>query len=188
MDLKEVDKIVHECNKCSDLVEKFPDSETIYLGSNNDIVLLGEAPANNGWRKSHMLWKDINGKVLPSGVVLQKLFCLINRDIFKTTFLEAIKCYPVSRKNIKVCSKNCKHIMMKQLKILNPKVVIPLGEAPTRMLLDFEFKKFGDVVGKVFDVDNFKVVPIYHPSPVSPMSYKGNIPIMNTLKEILKDT
>ena len=48
-----------------------------------------------------MLWKDITGKVLPSGVVLQELFDIINRDIFETTFLESVKCYPVERKNLK---------------------------------------------------------------------------------------
>ncbi len=42
-----------------------------------------------------------NGKVLPSGVVLQKLFDIIDRNIFETTFLEAVKCYPLIRKNLK---------------------------------------------------------------------------------------
>ena len=51
--------------KIHKLVEKFPNSNTVYLGKDNDIVLIGEAPANNGWRKSKMLWKDVNGKVLP---------------------------------------------------------------------------------------------------------------------------
>ena len=184
-DLKKIDELVHECSSCGEIVEKFPNSTTVYLGDDNDLVIIGEAPANNGWRKSHMLWKDINGKVLPSGVVLQKLFDIINRDIFKTTFLEAVKCYPVERKNLKVCSKNCKYIMMKQLSILKPKVIITLGEAPTRILLDKDFKKFGDVVGNVYEIDDFKVIPIYHPSPVSPLSYKGNIPIFEKIKDLI---
>lgn len=184
-ELKKIDELVHKCSSCGDYVEKFPDNTTVYLGENNDLVIIGEAPANNGWRKSHMLWKDMNGKVLPSGVVLQKLFCIIGRDIFKTTFLEAVKCYPVERKNLKLCSKNCKHIMMKQLELLNPKVIITLGEAPTRILLNLDFKKFGDVVGNIYEIDDFKVIPIYHPSPVSPMSYKGNIPIFEKIKDLI---
>ena len=59
--LQRVDQEVYQCTLCQNFVEKFPNSNTVYLGKNNDIVLIGEAPANNGWRKSHMLWKDING-------------------------------------------------------------------------------------------------------------------------------
>lgn len=184
-ELKCVDEIVYKCNSCGNYVEKFESCSTVYLGKDNDLVIIGEAPANNGWRKSKMLWRDPSGKVLPSGIVLQRLFDIINRDIFETTFLEAIKCYPLERKNLKICAKNCKHIMMDQLKILKPKIVITLGEAPTRILLDLEFKKFGDVVGNIYDINDFKVIPIYHPSPVSPYCYKGNEPIFEKLKDLI---
>lgn len=181
-ELLKIDKLVHDCKKCINLVEKFPEEKTVFLGKNNDIVLIGEAPANNGWRKSHMLWRDINGKLLPSGVILQKLFDIIDKNILEITFLEAVKCYPKERKNLKVCSNNCKKIMLKQLEILKPELVITLGEFPTRVLLEFSFSKFGDVVGKIYDINGYKVLPIYHPSPISPKSYKGNVPIFEKLK------
>lgn len=183
--LTKIDERVHGCKSCGKLVEKFPNDATVYLGKNHDIVLVGEAPANNGWRKSHKLWCDVNGKVLPSGVILQRLFDIIDRNIFDTTFLESVKCYPLERKSLKICSKNCKDIMLEQLKILNPKLVITLGEFPTRNLLNFKFNKFGDVVGKLYEVDGFKVLPIYHPSPISPKSYKGNLPVFMKLKEYM---
>ena len=181
--LQKIDKEVYRCTLCQNLVEKFPNSNTVFLGNNNDIVLIGEAPANNGWRKSYMLWKDINGKVLPSGVILQKLFDIFNKDIFETTFLESVKCFPIERKNLKICSKNCKQIMEKQLEILQPRLIITLGEFPTRNLLNFKFKKFQEVVGNIYEVNGYKILPIYHPSPISPKSYKGNIPIFNSLKD-----
>ena len=183
--LKQVDEKVFKCNACNKLVDKFTNDTTIFIGKNNDIVLVGEAPANNGWRKSHKLWKDINGKVLPSGVVLQKLFNIIDRDIFETTFLESIKCYPLERKNLKTCSKNCKNIMLEQLRILNPKLIFTLGEFPTRNLLNFKFNKFAEVVGNVYEVNGYKILPIYHPSPISPKSYIGNVPIFEKLRDML---
>ncbi len=183
--LKQVDEKVYFCKSCDKLVDKFSNDATVFLGKDNNIVLVGEAPANNGWRKSHKLWKDVNGKVLPSGVVLQKLFDIIDRDIFETTFLESVKCYPLERKNLETCSKNCKNIMLKQLRILNPKLIITLGEFPTRNLLDFEFKKFADVVGDMYEVNGYKILPIYHPSPISPKSYSGNVPIFEKLTKIL---
>lgn len=183
--LQQIDVQVYHCQSCTSLVEKFPNDKTVFLGKDNDIILVGEAPANNGWRKSHKLWCDINGKVLPSGVVLQKLFNIIDRDIFETTFLESVKCYPLERKNLKICSKNCKNIMTEQLKILNPKLIITLGEFPTRNLLNFKFDKFKEVVGNIYEVNGYKVLPIYHPSPISPKSYIGNLPIFEKLKDIL---
>lgn len=182
--LRQVDKKVYSCKSCDKLVDKFPDDVTVFLGKDNDIVLVGETPANNGWRKSHKLWIDLNGKVLPSGLVLQKLFDIIDRNIFETTFLESVKCYPLERKNLKTCSSNCKNIMLEQLKILNPKLIITLGEFPTRNLLDFKFNKFADVVGKIYEVNDYKLLPIYHPSPISPKSYTGNIPIFEKLRNM----
>ena len=182
--LRQVDKKVYSCKSCDKLVDKFPDDVTVFLGKDNDIVLVGEAPANNGWRKSHKLWIDLNGKVLPSGLVLQKLFDIIDRNIFETTFLESVKCYPLERKNLKTCSSNCKNIMLEQLKILNPKLIITLREFPTRNLLDFKFNKFSDVVGKIYEVNDYKILPIYHPSPISPKSYTGNIPIFEKLRNM----
>jgi len=73
--------------------------------------------------------------------------------------------------------------MQEQLKILRPKLIITLGEFPTRNLLDFKFDKFADVVGNIFEVEEYKILPIYHPSPISPKSYKGNVPIFEKLKE-----
>lgn len=181
--LKQIDDKVYKCYSCKELVEKFPNDQTVFIGKDNDILLVGEAPANNGWRKSHKLWCDINGKVLPSGVVLQKLFDIIDRNIFETTFLESVKCYPIERKNLKVCSKNCKNIMLEQIRILNPKLIITLGEFPTRNLLDFKFDKFGDIVGNTYEQNGYKILPIYHPSPISPKSYKGNVPIFEQLKK-----
>ena len=186
MDLKEIDKEIHNCNLCSDMVEKFSNSKTISLGKNNDIVILGEAPANNGWRKSGVAWYDVNGKLLPSGIVLQKLLDEVDLKLEDITFLEAIKCYVKEGKNLNKCSFNCKKFLIKQLEILNPKIVLTLGDAATRTILDIKYKKFSEVfsevVGKEYDINGYIVIPIYHPSPISPKSYNGNIEIIKKIK------
>ena len=74
--------------------------------------------------------------------------------------------------------------MLEQLKILNPKLIITLGEFPTKNLLNFKFDKFSDVVGNIYEVNGYKILPIYHPSPISPMSYKGNVPIFENLRDM----
>ena len=180
--LKEIDKEIYKCNLCSDMVEKFPNSKTVSIGKYSDIVILGEAPANNGWRKSGIAWYDVNHKLLASGVILQKLLDEINLKIEDTYFLEAIKCYPKDRKYLSKCSANCKKYLLKQLDVIKPKIVLSLGDSATKSILGIKYKKFCEVVGKEFDVNGYKVIPIYHPSPISPMSYKGNIDIFKNIK------
>ncbi len=180
--LEDIDVKIHNCNLCGTMVEKFPNNRTVSIGKKKDIVILGEAPANNGWRKSGIAWYDINHKLLPSGVVLEKLLHEINLKIEDTYFLEAIKCYPKDRKYLNKCRENCQKFLLEQLHIINPKVVLCLGDSATKSILDIKYKKFSDVVGKIFVIDNIKIIPIYHPSPVSPMSYKGNIEIFKTLQ------
>ena len=180
--LSDIDREIYQCHLCSNMIEKFPNSKTVSIGKRNDIVILGEAPANNGWRKSGIAWYDINHKLLPSGVVLQKLLGEINLKIEDTYFLEAIKCYPKDRKYLNKCSENCKKYLFKQLEIIKPKIVLSLGDAATKSILDIKYKRFSDIVGKEFDVNGYKVIPIYHPSPISPLSYKGNIEIFKNIK------
>ena len=176
-----IDEKIQNCCLCSNMVEKFPNSKTVSFGKQKDVVILGEAPANNGWRKSGIAWYDINHKLLPSGVVLQKLLNLINLTIEDTYFMEAIKCYPIDRKYLNKCSINCKKFLFMQLEEIKPKVILSLGDSATRTILDVKYKKFSDVVGKVFDVNGYKIIPIYHPSPISPLSYKGNEEIFKNL-------
>ena len=183
MKLTDIDIQIHECNLCDGLVEKFPNSKTVSIGKSSDIVILGEAPANNGWRKSGRAWYDINNKLLPSGVVLEKLLSIINLKIEDTYFLEAIKCYPIDRKNLPKCNKNCKQYLMKQLEIIKPKIVLALGDSATKSILDIKYKKFSEVVGNTYLINNIKVIPICHPSPISPKSLSGNIPIFETIKK-----
>lgn len=181
----EIDNDVHKCLLCSDLVEKFGTNKTIHYGINNDIIILGEAPANNGWRKSGKVWHDKNDKMLPSGIVMQKLLNILNLNLMDVTFLEAIKCYPKERKYLSICKNNCSKILYRQLELLRPKIILTLGDMATKAILKIKYKKFSEVVGNIYEIEyGIKVIPIYHPSPISPLSYKGNIPIFNKIKEI----
>ena len=187
MQLSDIDIEIHKCNLCGEMVEKFPNSKTVSIGKKKDIVILGEAPANNGWRKSGIAWYDVNHKLLPSGVILQKLLNEIDLKLEDTYFLETIKCYPKDRKYLNKCSNNCKKYLFKQLDIIKPKIVLVLGDAATKAIFNFKYKKFSDVVGNVFDINGYKIIPIYHPSPISPMSYKGNIEILKKIKRYLNN-
>ena len=43
------------------------------------------------------------------------------------------------------------------------------------------------MVGKCFNYEGYDVIPIYHPSPISPLSYNGNVDVFeNVIKEKVK--
>ena len=186
--INNINEQVSKCNKCEELVEKFS-GNSIYLGERTDILLIGEAPANNGWRKSGLLWRDINEKFVPSAKVLQKLLDPLEINILDISFVEAITCFPVNRKNLKTTGANCREILNNCIQLLNPQIIIPLGEHPTRILLNTK-DKFSEIVGVKRTItigeDNYNVMPIYHPSPISPKSYKDNVPIFEHIKRELK--
>ena len=64
-----------------------------------------------------------------------------------------------------------------------------MGVHPTQAILQTKIKRFSDYVGKEFDVELggkvYKLIPIYHPSPLNPKGYKNNVPIFERVKEIL---
>ncbi len=86
---------------------------------------------------------------------------------------------------LKKLSINCETYLLKQIRLINPKIILTMGDASTKTILDIKYKKFNDVVGKTFYLDNIKIIPIYHPSPISPMSYKGNEEIFKKIKSEL---
>jgi hypothetical protein len=103
MNLNDIDKEIHNCNLCKDMVEKFPNSKTVSIGKITDIVILGEAPANNGWRKSGRAWYDVNDQLLPSGVVMQKLLDILDIKLEDTY---VVACYDDDTKDIRLFSYN----------------------------------------------------------------------------------
>ena len=114
MELYQIDNEIKQCNICDCMVEKFNNDITVSVGNKSDIVIVGESPANNGWRKSGIAWRDENYKLLPSGRVLQSLLEIIGYSLEDTYFIEAIKCYPKERRYLKECSNNCKKYLIKQ--------------------------------------------------------------------------
>ena len=161
MQLFDIDQEIYQCNLCGEMVEKFPQGKTVSIGKNKDIVLLGESPACNGWRKSGIAWYDVNHKLIPSGVVLQKLLSEISLSIEDVCFLEAIKCYLKDKKHLSSCGRNCREYLFKQLEIIQPLFVLSMGDTATKMILNTPYHRFRDVVGQEFVVEDYTVIPIY---------------------------
>lgn len=179
LELNNIELLIQKCKLCD--LEKI-NGYNIYFGSNTKILMIGEAPAKNGWRITGKAWINEQNKVIPSGKILEKLLINTSVNLFDISFIELIKCFPTDRKNLKNYASNCLYIFDKEIELLKPELIITLGEIPTKALLkELNFKKLSDVTGKEFKYRNSTIIPIFHPSPISPKSYNDNKPIFDNV-------
>ena len=79
-------------------------------------------------------------------------------------------------------------ILIEQLNSLPCDIILTMGLHPTQAILNTKIKKYADYVGKEFDIvlgdKKYRLIPIYHPTPLNPKGYKDNIPIFEKIKAL----
>ncbi len=185
--MKSIDKEILLCDKCGNL--KKLSCPTVQIGNTN-ILVIGESPAKNGWIVSNQAFYDVNGNLQSSGKVLSKLLNLCTLNLNDIYFTECCKCLLPDRKNLRKYATNCKEFLFRQIEKLNIDIILPMGQFPTETILDQKINKLSDYVGKQFEIyihnKKYTVIPIYHTSPINPLSYKGNEDIFKNLSKMIK--
>lgn len=157
-------------------------------GKGKKVLIIGESPAPNGWRKSGKAFYTPEGKFLPTGRNLNKLLIKYGLDVESCGFTELVKCFVgKDRKLLTSCGEKCWSIFVKQIVSVDPKFLIVLG-VKTLELFN-KLTKLNLKIGKIQKAkieDRFyTILSIYHPSPISPIGHKRNIEIFSKLdKEI----
>jgi len=160
--LEKIEEEVKNCRRCE--LWKTRNNPVVGEG-NNGIVFIGEAPGYN----EDQIGRPFVGK---AGKVLDELLTSIGlkrEDVYITNIL---KCRPPGNRGplteeIEACSP----YLDRQLAILRPKLIVPLGN----FALSYIFRKFGlkeekisKVHGQVFTLTTLtgtvKIVPLYHPA------------------------
>ena len=130
-----------------------------------DIVLVGEAPGRKE-DESGLPFVGSAGKLLDS---LLAAAGLARDDVFIGNIL---KCRPPKNRRPKKSEVAlCEVYMMKQLEIINPVIVAPMGNSSLSYFQDrfgLEKQVIGDVHGRVFEIDapwgKTRLFPLYHPA------------------------
>lgn len=187
MKIQQIDKEIDICSKCGKLPK--PVCSHVKTGKSN-ILIIGESPAKNGWLVSGRAFYDVNGNLQATGKILQKLLNLCDLTIDEIYFTECCKCHISDRSKLKECSLNCSRFLFEQLECLEIEIVLTMGAFATQIFFDKKVDKFSSIVGKEFEYaykgKNYKVIPIYHCSPVNPLSFKGNEELFIKLKNFIK--
>ncbi len=147
---------VAECRRCS-LCEG---RTQIVFGDGNpasQVLIVGEAPGKN---------EDLEGKpfVGAAGKYLNELLAiagLAREDVF---IANVLKCRPPQNRNpLPEEIEACAPYLRQQTRIIDPKVIVTLGNFSTKFILKTE-KGITRLRGQVFQTGCFKVFPVFHPA------------------------
>jgi DNA polymerase len=167
MCLKHLNNKISNCRKCN-LYKTRTNTVPGDGNPNTDILFIGEAPGRN---------EDLKGKpfVGKAGQVLDKLLESIGLDREDIFIANILKCRPPDNRNPLIGEiKLCTAFLDKQIQIIQPKVIVPMGNFASSYILDkYGLKKdsISMIHGKKFDVKTLSgkmaIIPIFHPAVVT---------------------
>ena len=158
------------CRKC-DLCKT---RTNVVIGKGNekaDILFVGEAPGKN---------EDLQGLpfVGKAGTNLDNLLSKINLSISNIYIANILKCRPPENRDPTIDEvKTCTPWLIKQIKIMKPKVICTLGNYATKFFLSNckpelmkDMPGITQVHGKsrkiAFDNEAFTLIPLFHPAAI----------------------
>jgi uracil-DNA glycosylase family 4 len=154
--LKDVRKELGDCKRC----KLHRGRKTIVFGEGNEkatLMLIGEGPGYD---------EDVQGRpfVGKAGQLLTKILQSINLPREEVYIANIIKCRPPQNRNPELDEiQSCSPFLMKQIHVIQPKIICALGTFSTQTLLKTD-AKITALRGKVYDLEGIKVMPTYHPA------------------------
>ncbi|GJQ62798.1 MAG: uracil-DNA glycosylase [Melioribacteraceae bacterium] len=155
--LEQLDKMINSCKKCAlgEARNKF------VFGVGNpkaDILVIGEGPGAD---------EDAKGEpfVGRAGKLLDDILDAIDFSRKKDVYIaNIVKCRPPNNRNpLPAEVKECFPYLMKQIEIIQPKMILCLGLVAANNLLENKMS-LTKMRGQFFDWNNIKVMVTYHPA------------------------
>jgi DNA polymerase len=175
---EQLEKLKEEYKDCCKCPELCKNRHNIVFGAGeaiSKIMIIGEAPGN----KEDLENTPFVGK---SGQILNSLLLETGISREEVYITNTILCRPPNNRDpTKEELEKCRTRLDKQIEIINPKVIITLGNFATKYILGTT-KGITQLKGKVYDINNRKIVPMFHPAV---LLYNGNNP--EKRRELLAD-
>jgi DNA polymerase len=154
--LAEVRKELGDCKRC----ELHRTRRTIVFGEGNEratLMFIGEGPGYD---------EDVQGRpfVGKAGQLLTKIIESIHLPREEVYIANIVKCRPPQNRNPEPDEiQSCNPFLMKQIRVIRPKIICALGTFSAQTLLKTD-TKISALRGKIFDLEGIKVIPTYHPA------------------------
>lgn len=167
-----------------------PDPRRYYQagsGSGAHLLIIGEAPAANGWRHSGRAFYTVNGRLLPTGQRLNELLIPLGLSVEHCAFTELIKCYTGNRP-LRACATGCWPTLEIQVGQARPRLILLLGKRTHELMngLVLDLPAFMELGSVTIAGHYSSFVAIAHPSPVSPTSRGRNRELFDRVGPQLK--
>jgi len=124
---------------------------------NADLMFVGEGPGKD---------EDFQGKpfVGKAGKLLTQIIKAMKFEREEVYITNVIKCRPPENRNPKNSEiEQCKRFLLKQIELISPKVIVTLGNVPTKFFLN-QKKGITSLRGIFYSYNHIKVMPTFHPS------------------------
>lgn len=154
--LEEVWKELKNCERC----KLHRSRKTIVFGEGDEnakLMLIGEGPGYD---------EDIQGRpfVGKAGQLLTRILQSIQIKRNEVYITNIVKCRPPGNRTPDSDEiKSCFPFLLKQIQIIQPKIICALGTVSAQTLLQTE-AKITSLRGKSFEFLGIKIIPTYHPA------------------------
>lgn len=170
----ELEKIVLNCSKC----EAANIRQNIIFGKGNrpsTLMVIGEGPGRE---------EDLNNDIFvgKSGQYLYKWLESINLNVEQDVYLSNIvKCYSSTNPTKEIVSA-CSPYLVRQIELVNPKVILVLGKIAANFLFNLDMS-MKDYRGKIYTYKRIPSIVTYHPAAVL-RNPEWRRPVWEDLKKI----
>lgn len=156
LSLEKVQKELRNCDRC----KLHRSRRTIVFGEGNEnakLMLIGEGPGYD---------EDIQGRpfVGKAGQLLTRILQSVQIERNEVYITNIVKCRPPGNRTPEPDEiKSCLPFLLKQIQIIQPKIICALGTVSAQTLLQTD-AKITSLRGKSFEFSGIKVFPTYHPA------------------------
>ena len=123
-----------------------------------DIMFIGNVPLEIE-DNAGAIFLGRGGEMLTA--MIEKVLKLSREQVYITNLL---KCHPLLTKEVHESEfHTCKAYLFKEIELVNPKIIITLGERAFHYLTN-DFTDLKEIRGRVIKKDGYSIVPTYHPN------------------------
>jgi len=177
--LEEIREELGECTRC----KLHGDRTNIVFGEGNPkarLVFVGEGPGRD---------EDMQGKpfVGRAGKLLTKIIEAMGLGREDVYICNVVKCRPPGNRNPEPDEvAACEPFLLKQIRSINPEIIVCLGSVATSLLLKMKQPRMGDLRGQFHEYGSSKLMITYHPAALlrNPNFKK---PVWEDMKVVMKE-
>ena len=156
-DLDQLNRQAQNCHLC--LLSK--QRQRVVCGEGNPyakLMFIGEYPTALE-DKEGKIFLGRSGEMLTA--MIEKVLQTSRENIYLTNLL---KCHPLSTQTLhESVMHTCKAYLFKEIEIVQPKVIITLGEMPYHYLTN-DTTPLKEIRGNIIKLQNYTLIPTYHPN------------------------